>query len=482
MKPALIIAAGEWRFWLRSKLGVAALILGFVLITTSLVANSARVGAERASRDSLQTAAEETFRNQPDRHPHRMVHYGHYVFRAPAPLAVVDPGVDPYTGTVMFLEGHHQNSATFAPAFSGARAGALARLTPAMAYQLLVPLVLIVIGFASMAREREGGTDRQLLTAGVAPHDIWLGKVIALLGVSAALLFPLVLAASQALFAGESFVVTTTFIVGYAVYLTVWALMIAAVSTSTRQLSTSLMALMVLWLALCLMVPPVVASFARMASPMPSKIEADLEVAVALREQGDGHNANDPAFNRLRANLLEQYGVHHVEDLPINFRGVVAEAAEADLTDTMNTFAEKKLAGEVAQARVQHWLSLLSPQLAVRHFSMTLASTDLAQHHRFTREAEAARFSFVQGLNRVHAEQMTYTDDINRSRDKGAEQRTRVSAENWRVLDEFRFAPAPASDRLAGSSLFLLVLLLWAAGFAALGRARALALTEAAHA
>ena len=214
---------------------------------------------------------------------------------------------------------------------------------------------------------------------------------------------------------------------------------------------------------------------------MASKIESDLEVAVALREQGDGHNANDPAFNRLRSNLLEQYGVERVEDLPINFRGVVAQAAEADLTNTMNAFAEKKMAGEVTQARIQHALSFLSPQLAIRHLSMAYAGTDLLHHHRFLREAEHARFDFVQGLNRVHAEDMTYADDIRRSRDPGAERRTRVSPENWRVLDEFRFEPEAARKRLLAGVPYGVILVLWAVASASIGVSRARRLAEASH-
>ena len=59
-----------------------------------------------------------------------------------------------------------------------------------------------------------------------------------------------------------------------------------------------------------------------------------------LREVGDGHNAGAPQFMQLRANLLVQYDVERVEDLPVNFRGVVSEVAEADVTEVMNRFAE----------------------------------------------------------------------------------------------------------------------------------------------
>ena len=106
---SLRIAREEWRQWMRSRLAVISLIVFAVLLifTTGLTLLEAQ-GA-RHDRLHQQEQSEETFLSQPDRHPHRMVHYGHYVFRAPPPLALFDPGVDAVTGQSLFLEGHRQN-------------------------------------------------------------------------------------------------------------------------------------------------------------------------------------------------------------------------------------------------------------------------------------------------------------------------------------------------------------------------------------
>ena len=114
-----------------------------------------QVAQETAARSALQRQAHDTFLSQPARHPHRMVHYGHYVFRSPSPLAAFDPGLDPVTGQTLFLEGHRQNTAAFAAAAAGARLGGLPALSPAVVYQLFVPLLLIVLGYGAVARERE---------------------------------------------------------------------------------------------------------------------------------------------------------------------------------------------------------------------------------------------------------------------------------------------------------------------------------------
>jgi len=146
-----------------------------------------------------------------------------------------------------------------------------------------------------------------------------------------------------------------------------------------------------------------------------------------LRKLGDGHNSADPAFAKLKSNLLAQYDVESVEELPVNFRGVVATKSEENLTNTLNAYAETRMSRELAQSKRLDGFGILSPYVAINTASRTLAGTDLRTHHRFLREAEALRYEFVQGLNKVHAEQLNYADDLKRSSDAASEQRTRVS-------------------------------------------------------
>ncbi|GAA6137421.1 DUF3526 domain-containing protein [Arenicella sp. 4NH20-0111] len=466
MKSVITIAAQEWRYWFRTKLAAVVALLALVLICISVFATSSQVAKEKQLREGLQVKAQETFRDQPARHPHRMVHYGHYVFRAPTPLATLDPGVDPYTGTVIFLEGHRQNTATFSPSYDGAQAGPFSRLSPALVYQLLVPLVLIVMGFGVVSRERESATDRQLVTSGISPVSIWAGKTLALIGVALLLLAPLLV--GTVMFGANSSIASAFFIL-YLIYSLVWVLIITAISTWVPRTSLSLLTLLVIWIVLCTLLPRVVVSAANTVIPTNSQIETDMDVIVALRAVGDGHNANDPAFNRLRANLLEEYGVDKVEDLPINFRGVVAQAAEADLTDILNQYAAKRMANQSAQIQFVRAFEFVSPFIALQSASMIAAGTDGKTHHRFLREAEATRFQFVQDLNKMHEQQMSYADDINRSRDADSERRTRVNAENWRVLKDFNFTADPSEIRLSRMIYSAILLFTWLILFSVVG-------------
>ncbi|MFT7112936.1 MAG: ABC-2 type transport system permease protein, partial [Porticoccaceae bacterium] len=103
MNAIALIAGDEVRYWRRSKIAWSVLVtLLLISICAALVSNTE---ASRRTEERLaqQSEADAIFQAQPDRHPHRMVHYGHYVYRTASPLAVIDAGIDSMVGTSMFL-------------------------------------------------------------------------------------------------------------------------------------------------------------------------------------------------------------------------------------------------------------------------------------------------------------------------------------------------------------------------------------------
>jgi len=461
MNHVITIAKEEWRYWLRSRLAQIGIIVftGLLLATTVLTAS--RVSDLRHERQHQQEEAEQAFINQPARHPHRMVHYGHYAFRAPTPLAQFDPGVDAVTGQSIFLEGHHQNTAMFADARATARAGGFGAMTPALIYQLFLPLLLIAIGHAAIVREREAKTLGPLLAQGLKGQTLYWGKGLALLGLIAGLSVPALFGSGLAVTQGESLSAALSLYGAYVLYLSIWGALILTISCIVRSRGIALGLLLLMWIFSALVVPRIAVTFTSYSLPSEGKIITDMRMNEDLRKLGDGHNAADPAFTSLKNNLLAQYNVDDVADLPVNFRGVVAGEAEAELTNTLNAYAEQRMSRELAQSKQLDSFGILSPYVAISAASRALSGTDIRTHHRFLRETEALRFSFVQGLNKVHAETLTYTDDINRSNNEASSQRARVSAENWNVLQDFRFEPLPASARLGSAAASLLSLIIW---------------------
>ncbi|MFY8083176.1 MAG: DUF3526 domain-containing protein [Rubrivivax sp.] len=461
MRRVLLIAAAEWRYWLRSRLALSGVLLMAGLLIATTVLTTLRMQDERAERTRHQAEAEAAFLSQPDRHPHRMVHYGHYVFRTPAPLALFDPGLDPVTGQAIFLEGHRQNSAMFAASAASADLGGLSWLSPALVYQLFAPLLVIVLGNGLIARERETAALLTLLAQGMHGRELLAGKALALLFFVVLLLAPLALSAGLAVRAGESPWAAAALVGTYLVYLTIWGALAVLASALLRRRSAVLATLATLWIALTLVLPAVAVSVAAGAAPIAGKLETDLAMLTDLRKLGDGHNANDPAFAQLRADLLAHNGVQRVEDLPFNLRGVVAQVSEQRLTDKLNTYARAQMTAEAGQAAVLARHGWLTPMLAVAEASRAVSGTDLTHHHRFLQEAEELRYAFVQGLNRLHAEKLAYSDDVRRSSDAQAEKRTRVDAANWQLLGRFVFEPDAAASRIAQALPQWLMLGVW---------------------
>ena len=154
---------------------------------------------------------------------------------------------------------------------------------------------------------------------------------------------------------------------------------------------------------------------------------------------------------------------------------------QAELTEVLNAHAQERMNTEIAQIDLMHSFEFLSPYSLLQSASMRVAGTDLRTHHRFLAQAEATRFQFVQDLNKVHQNKLAYHDDINRSKDQESEKRTRMSADNWRILKDFKFEPFPAANRLQLITSSLFVLSLWGLLAGLFGYAGARRLSEVAN-
>jgi len=479
MSRAFLIARGELLLLLRSRSAWAGLLALLLLSAVAAATSWTHAERERSARTAHQTAADQAFAGQPDRHPHRVIHYGTYALRNIEPLAAFDPGVDAFTGTVLFLEGHRQNSATFGAVRESSGLLRFGQLTPAFVLQALAPLLLIFLGFSAVSREWESGSLRQLRVHGVRAREILLGKGLALGGVALAALAPalVALAVSAAAAPGQG-AAAGLIALGYLLYLLIWVVAIIAVSALARSSRGALVALVAAWAIAVVLVPRAAAAFAARAEPLPTRVETDQAIGRDLRRLGDSHNPDDPFFAAFRQRTLARYGASRVEDLPINYRGAVSAEGEALTSRLFAEYAGRIADVQRAQAAWLRGAGVLSPMLAVRTTSMAGAGTSLETHLRFLQQAEAYRFDMVQRLNRLHALAVRAEDDAARSKDPEAERRTRVAAANWSAIPDFRFDPPNAGERLRAMLPGLALLALWTVVAFALAIAGARAIRE----
>jgi ABC-2 type transport system permease protein len=462
MRRALLIAGAELRLLQRSQLAVIGLVSLLLLSAIAAFSSASHMSAERAVRAAHQIETNELFEAQPARHPHRMVHYGTYAYRPVSALASFDPGVDPFAGTTLYLEGHRQNSATFGAVRESSSLMRFGQLTPAFVLQTLAPLLLVFLGFSMVSREAESGALRQLRTHGARGHEIVIGKGIALSLVAFTAMVPALIALGWIAVAAPAEAPAAGVIgAGFALYLLVWVTLIVAASALMKSSRASLVALVAAWAVIAVMAPRGAAELASRWAPLPTRAETDLRLAAELRQMGDSHNPNDPFFTAFRARLLSEHGVTRVEDLPFNYRGALSSEGEALTSSLFDRFFAETAAAQRAQVAILGHASLISPALASRRISMAGAGSDLETHLRFLQQAEAYRFDLIQRLNAMHRDLLTFADDGARSRSAEAERRTRVAAENWAHAPDFAFVPTTAAERRAAMAPALLILLGW---------------------
>ena len=288
-----------------------------------------------------------------------------------------------------------------------------------------------------------------------------MGKIIALSGAALMSLLPLSLGLGLAISAGEHAGVAAYMLSGYALYLLTWVFIITAVSSSCQASSTALTLLLAGWIFFCIVISPVASGIASTGGAYEGKVVSDIAVQQALRGSGDGHNEADPAFDQFKMQLLQQYNVESIESLPINIRGMISKNAEEKQTQILNRFSDRRMEAARTQSRIVYWFGLLSPALALKNFSMNVAGTSLSEYQRFQHQAENVRFDFVQRLNNLHAEQLSYSDDINRSKDHQSEQRTRISPVHWKMLQPVAHHEDNEQERVSESLPHFIMLFFW---------------------
>jgi ABC-2 type transport system permease protein len=464
--PALLVAQHQWRILLRTRVAVFGLAVLVLLVVASGLSAWHHRNTVNAERTLLQKAVDAQFNAQPDRHPHRMVHYGHFAMRPLGPLAAFDSGVEPFTGHTLYLEGHRQNSANFGDVRQSSVLLGFGQLTPALLLQTVAPLLLIFLGHAMVAREREAGTLRLLLSQGVKPQHIILGKLLALAGAASVILLPGWLVLAWAALGGSgSASLAGAMAAAYAVWLLLWAVGVLALSALVARARDALALLLVLWAISVVLTPRLASEVAALSLPLPTRFETDIRIQQDLASIGDGHNPDDPYFSEFRKKTLAQHGVTRIEDLPLNYKGLIGLEGERLTSQLFDKYTALAFQQERGQLRLVGFFAAVSPVIALRRLSMAFASTDLSSHRSFLNQAEQHRYKLVQSLNRLQAEKMTMAQDRS-SRDN------RISHTHWHGLAQFQHLPESSHSALRRAAPAAAALLAWlVASIALLGLA-----------
>lgn len=358
-----------------------------LLLLVALAVGWTHQRTAQAEQRAAQSADYRDWLRQGHRHPHDAAHQGMHAFKPDAAMAILDPGINPYIGSTVWLQAHRQSEVKFRPAQDATGLQRFGELSVGWILQVLGPLLVIVLGFNAFSGERELGTFRQVLSLGIPPQRLLWGKAAALALSLGVLLVPAgvvagiaVVAATEAGARWDSLLRFGGFAAGYALYLTIFVFITLGVSAAARTSRVAITVLLAVWIVNAVIAPRVLSEFSRVVMPSPTRLEFNKALGEDLKRTSDAvWMKNFGTTQRWGADVpLEKWGLALRLDDQASYP--VYDRHFGRLWDTWER-----------QQRVQEIAGLLLPSLAIRAFSTAMAGTDFAHHRAFTTAAEGHR-------------------------------------------------------------------------------------------
>ena len=357
-------------------------------------------------QSELQAEAHEAWLSQPTTNAHMATHFGQTVYKPVSPLAGFDPGAVSKYGSSVFLQAHHQSSPENPLIYDEVDLLQNEAYSPAVLLELFGPLLIIVLGIASIAREKEGGTLSILLTSGAPWSAIAMGKCLATLFaifvVAAPGLFLLALPWFESncllppLDLGAREIVL---VAALAIYYAGWFGVTVWVTAKSRSLSGSFSVLIALWSIVALVMPRIAGDVASFASPLPTYAEIRMEKENAIHSANQSSVEQAKATQTLEEKLLKQFKVERIEDLPIDIAGARMIAQEDHANQLYDEIEKRVSDARKRQNDIIGGFQFASPYMAMRAVSTSFTATHRNHHFDFMSDAENYRRQYVKELN-----------------------------------------------------------------------------------
>ena len=434
----LLIARQFWVSTFKSK--AIFFLMGIMVVLLIYAVNSgSKYHDQNHFRTDHQEKARESWESNPDKHPHRMAHFGTFAFRIKHPLSVFDFGMESYTGNAVFLEAHRQNMVNFSEAGFSTGLLRFGELSMGMVLQVILPLIIFFIGYSSVASDRENGTLKVLLTQGASWRDILFGRSIGLFSIALLFVLPFMVITAILLVledhaTGDQWIRLSILTLTYFVFAAVLSLITVAISARSQSSKAALVKLLGFWLIMIVLLPRTSQALGTYFYPSPNKLEFRGAIEQEVIEYGDSHNPDDPHFAALQDSVLRVHNVDSVNQLPFNYSGFIMSEGEKISTRIYNKHQTKLLDTYRNQNQLSRWMALVNPYLAVKNLSMALCGTDFESYVDFQAQAEDYRYQLAQKMNEL---QIKY---ISPDRVSGSEGKVHVvNRAEWKAFPDFQY-------------------------------------------
>jgi len=400
------IIINEWIGYFRNKLFlyVGVFFCFFLCLVAFLgIIQNNKLNAE-------QELAHEHIRSQWDEmeasNPHSAAHYGTYAFKPVSVLNSIDEGINSVTGNVLRLEGHRQNDIVFSEASQSLMISKFGKLKPSLIFQFIIPLLLIFFSFNTYMSERNSGRLKLMLVQGASLRKVVFSKVLSIWFIGLFLL--LITLFFQLLFNFNNlnsdvftrlFILFLSYSFYYLILINITVLLSVIFKSSTAALSLTVLT----WVFWTIFFPTIMGNTTEKLSPLPTRIEFKEAMSEDRSKGIDGHNPRGERRDALEKATLEKYNVDKLEDLPINFSGIVMQEDE----EYGNMVWDKHFGDLYTQLEKQksnYQLSgLINPFASLQNLSMGSSGSDMFHHLDFLTKAESYRRIFIKTLNDEYA-------------------------------------------------------------------------------
>jgi len=339
------------------------------------------------------------FISQGDKNPHLGAHFGFYAYKPTADMAMIENGIEDYTGNSFYLEPHKRGVVKFKEISDATGLRSFGFLNIGYLTEFILPLFIFLICHNIFSKEWENGTIKMLLSSKATSRQIFMGKFLSCLSlvmglvlfiaISSLLLF--IKESDSAGFMNRVLPAFGCYVAGLALFATLMTSLGVSVSLLTRNANLSLIVLSGFWLIGVFLLPRLAGELSKNINPSVTSLEFENQT-LNEKQYGFGNEGHkDVRREALLQRTMKQYHVNKIEDLPVFFIPITIEFFEESDGLVMDRAYDAVDDNQARQDRLVLNSAWLTPFLAFRDFSMRITATDMHTHNDFSAKAEGHR-------------------------------------------------------------------------------------------
>ena len=400
------IILNEWTYLVRNRILISVSFCFVLILFLSVFLGVLQTNNQFKYYETSKDEIRKKWENIDNMNPHGAAHYGTYVFKPQNLLSSLDEGVNSVVGNVLRIEGHVQNEIVFSEASQMQTISKFGKLKCSLLLQYIIPLLLLFLAFQAISAEKKSGRLKLLLLQGCGLSKLVWGKAISVWLYGLFLLFlTLFIYSMLNINQIDMDILTRLFVFSfsYALYYFIITVCTVFFSTLSKTGTSALTTMLGLWIIWTIFLPNIIMSSLEKWHELPSRHEFKLAMKEDRSEGIDGHNPSDNRSEELKEQILSQYGVSQLTDLPINFDGIRMQADE----EYGNMVWDKHFGTLRSildnQKKSYQYGGLVNPFISLQNLSMGLTGSDNFHHQEFLVQAETYRRSLIKSLNDKHA-------------------------------------------------------------------------------